>query len=217
MADDNKDTAGTEGGSVDQFKTVLEMLAKKGISLPEDTTTENVWDRLVVALTALEGANPSEMEEEEEEADPAESKVVQPTGTNSPIAMSLRAQSIERQYLAEKTTGVQQRIQSLVANGHITPAYARTLEEDHRRVPLSLNAKGELKTNPVLIKLEALEALPANSAWSPRGQRTKLSNAEATAVERPDQILGKEPGEVDTTPEGKKKLVDDFFAMKNGS
>lgn len=112
MADDILDTPAPGEGSGDFFSQVLMGLARRGIRLPDDTTPENAWERLAVALHALDGTEPDgdELalpeepgEEEEGETFPEEAGAGMGPGEEPrPVMMSLSTARtpVERKLIA---------------------------------------------------------------------------------------------------------------------
>lgn len=217
MADETKDDKSTESnenkstetgsggdGSPNHFSDAINMLAERGIILPEDTTAENAWERLTIALTALNGAD--EVTDTEEEIGTVT------TNNDSPLMLSLQKQ---RQQLEKFTRAdLANRINTCVSSGRITPQVGRKLSEQLTKVKLSFNKDAELQPNDLITRIEAYEDLPKGAGWTPTGKRVKLSNTAAREVNMPKQLESDEP---DDSPEARKKRLDDFEATKRRS
>jgi hypothetical protein len=162
--DPDKMTPGS-GGKGGQVTKCLIALAKKGIKLPEDTTQENIVERLCIVLDALSDVDDSEKPmadlDDVDEAD---------RGTQ-PYALSLqkhqaKAEKFERQDLTR-------RIRRLVSTGRITPVMGEKLLGQAGKVQLSFNDDCEIVKNEMHIRVEAYEALPKHASWKPKGERVR--------------------------------------------
>lgn len=149
-----------------QMAQALTLLAGRGIVLPDDTTPDNVWERIITAATALTAVEPPDLN------NPA--NVVE-TKESSPISMSL--DKLRKQADSFVRTGYRERLARLVGTGRITPVLSRKIATEVGAVQLSFDDAGELNPNSVGAKIEAYEALEANTAWSPTGKRLDLSHA----------------------------------------
>lgn len=178
-SDENETTLPEPSAAEGWMSKALGMLAKKGVVLPQEgNTPENVWERLCVALTAIEGAEESNTPPEE---DPAN---VEPIANSAPIAMSHDAPPALKKQLAladalerKSATG---RISRLVTTGRVTPEIGRKLASELGKIQLSFSDDGDLKSTDVHTKIEAYEALPKNTAWRPTAKKgVQLSHVDA--------------------------------------
>ncbi len=200
MPDDAKKPDGEGGdGSGAQLKTVLKALADVGLVLPDDTTPENLLDRLHTAALTKKGP----------EAEEAVTAPVPP----APIGMSHggvqppQPSAAEKRLLALSHKDLQARADALLSTGRVGPTVHQKLKAELGTVQLSLTAEGELSPSPVLAKIEAYEALEPSSAWA--AQRLGLG---VESVDPPAHLLGGPQSEAET-----KKAVDGFFVLTGGS
>lgn len=166
----------TDGGG-DYFKKAIEALAGKSIILPEDTTPENMCERIVIAC--MQG----EVVDDEDDDPPVD---IVPDDQKPPISLSLQKQEQQARDLASANLG--RRINSLLKTGRITPPIKAKLLADLGKIQFGFDDKGELVSNNVVAKVEAYEALPKNSAWSKGGKDKgiRLSADDVEEVERPN-------------------------------
>lgn len=167
-----------EGGAGGKVTKCLIALAKKGIKLPEDTTAQNIVERLCIVLDALSDVDDSEKPmadlDDVDEAD---------RGTQ-PYALSLQKQQAKAEKFARQ--GINQRVARLVNTGRITPEIGAKLTSQAGKVQLSFNDDGEVESNDLLIRIEAYEALPKHASWKPKGERVRLSNVAENEAGKPE-------------------------------
>lgn len=180
MADEkeSKPEAGTEGGGTDHFKDALAFLSRKGVSLPEDTTPENVWERLCVAGHAIENAGtdaPAELPPEEPDGDePDPDEGVEYSGEDDPLAgteeearpvmMSLATARTKAEKLfigreqERHRKDLLKRIDALQKRG-VSRERLDRLREQANGYTLSMTGDGELVESNVDFLLSSLEDL----------------------------------------------------------
>jgi hypothetical protein len=167
-----------DGGAGGKVTKCLIALAKKGIKLPEDTTAQNIVERLCIVLDALSDVDDSEKPmadlDDVDEAD---------RGTQ-PYALSLQKQQAKAEKFARQ--GINQRVARLVNTGRITPEIGAKLTGQAGKVQLSFNDDGEVEPNDLLIRIEAYEALPKHASWKPKGERVRLSNVAENEAGKPE-------------------------------
>ena len=147
---EDSDTGGKDIGCV------LASLQKLGVTLPDDTTFENLGDRLIGAAAMKTGPEETPVD-----------NTPKPVPDANAIAMSLekRAQALEARVVAGEKTSLKQRIGALLATGRITKVIADKLTADLGTVRLSLADDGSVSQTTLAAKVEAYEALPASSAF----------------------------------------------------
>lgn len=185
--------AGVAGGP--SLKKVLEMLGKCGITLPDDTSEENLLERLYVACTAKEGA------EGGGEGGAPEEPVAEEPGatfmaTNRDPAVAVLLAEVE----AGDRTRRLARITGLVRRG-LQPHLAKKLREAASQVRFAVGPTGQRVVPQLDAQLELLEAqLP------PEGVLAQLLDPGAGALEA-------EPPESAQHPTQRyKKVVDEQLA-----
>lgn len=184
-SDDDTPKADTPagGGKGGQITKCLIGLARKGIKLPDDTSHENLCERLCIVLDALpdDPEKPmADLDDDTQGDDLQESDRGTP-----PLALSLQKQQEKAAKFARQD--LTQRIQRLVNTGRITPEIGGKLTAQAGKVQLSFNDDGELNRNELLIRVEAYEALPKNTAWKPKGDRVRLSDVREVEPENPGE------------------------------
>lgn len=149
--EDEDEGEGMKDGA--RFKKLLQVLAEVGLIVPDDTTEENICDRLETAAMTFIGKKG----EGEGEAEPI------PEST-SPVVMSLTKRLLdgEKKQLIARADG-------LLKSGRIDRPTHKKLQDQLRTVTLSLAPKGtgELNPTPVGMKIEAYEELPAGIVFGP--------------------------------------------------
>jgi len=186
MADDNGDKkegekkegeTPAEGGG--DLKKALKMLARCGITLPDDTNPENLVERLLVACTAKEGDM-----DETTAPPPAEDKAIEePSGTflstlnvKDPVTRALMA---DREQADRK--GRLARVDALAARG-LPPFEAKRLREAATRVRFAVARDGTVQRADVDDQLALLErVLPAG------GYANLLRDTAGVTVETPPE------------------------------
>lgn len=184
VADEPQNTPNNGDGAVDsgaKLKKVLEALAKVGLVLADDTTVDNLLDRLhSVALTKEAADNGSiSSDDDESRTTPSEKEI-------SPVMMSLVQKELEpykQALLRTHRASLQSRIRRLLDTGRITRPIYQALAADCGKVHLSLDGMGDLIPSPLTAKIEAYEALDENSSWPATvrlGQETETDPPDGT-------------------------------------
>lgn len=180
MADESEDTGTdtgadteSEGGGSDYFQDAIEHLKNKGIILPDDTTPENAWERIVIAC--MQGETPEEEGEESEEATGDGSTITEGVapGMNGTVSLAFEKQQKLARAMALKTLNTE--ISHLFNVGRITRPIRERMTARLGSIQLSFDEAGELKRNDLIIEIEAYKRLPKFSAWS-KSTGTKLSH-----------------------------------------
>lgn len=197
-----------EGDGAGDIKALIDALNECGITIPEEVTDIK---GLIIAVKAAHGKG---SEDEDDDADlNDDANASQEVQSPTPMALSFasaktpqekkafaRADSMNRE-------DIRRRINRLVKAGAITPKMATPALADAERINLSYTEDGELRDNKLTLKLAAWEELPKAGAWSKRGKRTNLSNAEE--VESPIPA-DRSP---DESREAAEKRQDEFDKM----
>lgn len=170
-------TATDDGG---RLKKVLKALAGVGLVLPDDTTADNLIERLETAALTLEGS--SGTTPKEPESAPSASDVSQ-----NPVVMSLT-----KELLQLKRDDLKQRAQLLLETGRVGKPVRDRLLNDLGKVQLSLSPNGGLVPNSVANRIEAYEELEKGSAFPV----VDLSNAERPGLPREGRHAPETPSEV---------------------
>ena len=180
--------------SYDMVDEVLDLLEEFDIRLPDDTTDENLVDRLRTALIAKGGDN--QMKDTMDDLDalddmpdlPPIESTEEPPIAETPTAMSLAASNhIRQQY----RTSLQQRLQRLAKTGRCTESECNDRLKDAGTIKLSIGASGK----PVRCELErwikSREVVPAGTFWS-EARRLSLQqhvlNVTRPKIEDPDKL-----------------------------
>lgn len=165
----------SNGASGATVKQALEILAKCGMKLPDDTTNENLIERIVIAGTAI-----ADNSEDDELENPPPGANEQP----SPVAMSHEMSKTDPLLVFASKQAVQSykaRVTTLLESGKVAPAYVKkTLNPLLEGFQLSFNDAGEPNTTNLDVVLEALEAQPGNSLVGPAKTDPKGKKAKAT-------------------------------------
>lgn len=191
------DTSGDGPSMESKFKAVLEKLAEKyQINLPDDTTPENAWERLEIALMQGEPAEaepePTEANEEMEEggeiaAEP-ESRPVMLSLANATDPMTIKLLSTQQE---SKRTELKRQIKSLQKRG-MPRLTAEKLEATAAGYELSLNEAGEPVQADVEYRLSVWDEYLPKKALT-----TEHLKAGARPVQRPvDVDEGVSPEEI---------------------
>ncbi len=149
MTDEKETTSDTSESAQDSgssLKKVLGLLANCGLTLPDDTTPENLIERLLVACTVKDGNGDVEEAEVKEETEP-----VMLSTLRDPVAKAMAARLADQ----DRKTRLA-RVDALVARG-LPASEARSLREQITKVQFSLTAAGEILTPPVEDQLALLE------------------------------------------------------------
>lgn len=181
-------TATDDGG---RLKKVLKALAGVGLVLPDDTTADNLIERLETAALTLEGSSGITTLAEKETA-PSASDVSQ-----NPVVMSLT-----KELLTLKRDDLKRRAQLLLETGRVGKPVRDKLLADLGKVQLSLSPNGGLTPNSVANRIEAYEELEKGSAFPV----VDLSNAERPGLPREGRSAPETPSEVN-------KAMDDIDLM----
>lgn len=155
----------TPNASSATVKDVLTVLAKLGLKLPDDTSAQNLVERIVVAGEAIAATQQVE-EEEVDDTTVAEGKGKE---TPPPIAMS-EEDSMPANLLSfaanKQKSEYKERISALIKDGKCSPAYAKAnltpLAEGFELSAELLDEEGNLVPQLLDIRLEALEAQTDN-------------------------------------------------------
>lgn len=150
----------------DMIDEVLDLLEEFDIRLPDDTTDENLVDRLRTALIAKGGD--SEMEDDMSDLSdlpdlPPIESTEEPPIEETPMAMSLAAgNAIRQQY----RTSLTRRLRGLAKTGRCTESECSSRTQEIGTIKLSLAASGK----PVRCELErwikSREVVPAGTFWN---------------------------------------------------
>ncbi len=162
----------------DNVDEILDMLEEYNIRLPDDTTDENLIERLRTALhTAI-----AHKEDTEPPALPSEPEA--PPVPEEAMAMSLAAVRAIGDQHRDKLS---QRLQKLLDTGRCTPDERSKYGAGIGTVKLSLTANGR----PVRSELEkwiaSREAVPAGSCWTD-AQRLSLTMQPGPKAETPEMV-----------------------------
>lgn len=160
-------------GGYDKLDQVLDLLHEFGVTLPDDTSDEELVKHLRVALTALLRNKEQGMDDTAPSGtDPSE---VSPQTVAPMIAtMSLTGPAKQAVEYAERMyrDSVQQRIEQTLKTGRCTPAEADALRRQMGAVRLSLASDGMPAKGDVEKWLDARSAVPAGVFWTDE-QRTQ--------------------------------------------
>jgi len=152
-----------------ELERALAILRGLGLPLPDDTTEENLLERILIAGEAL--LKKKQDEEGEPEKETGEQKSPEkPQQEPAPVAMAAELEAAGQKIkvleaTASKLLGERylSRIRQLVATGRCSPDYAnKKLVPMAENLQFSLDEKGVPMSNPLDPILEALEAQPAN-------------------------------------------------------
>jgi hypothetical protein len=185
------ETIGAEQSDApDLLDSVLGLLGEYGVSLPEDTSDENLISHLRVALTALLGSQEPEEEEQDEPQIP--DAMPQPVAPSIATMSVQQRKALERAQVAEKALAdnhkstLTQRLSALLQSGRCTPAEHDAQLSTLGTVRMSMNDNGSFNPNRVDWFIEDRESVPQGTYWTPE-QRTK-SIEKLSVVEPPDAI-----------------------------
>lgn len=163
-----------------KFQECLDCLRADGYGLPDDTTPENIIERLhTAALTKRKVMG-----------DQYGNQTTTGSEGVTPVTMSMeqRLAATEKRLLQREKEQITLRIGSLFSTGRITKPMRDKLLQEAGAVQLSLDETGEIKEVKLLAKVEAYEALPASF-----GQADRLSangDGGITAVDPPEGMAG---------------------------
>lgn len=193
----------------------LVCLAQVGLKLPDDTSVQNLIERIIVAAGAIAAAG------DDGTGDPNE---MPPNGKERPLPIVMSQEGIEMSaehllaYASKQASKeYRDRIQAAIANGQCTPHFAKT-----KLLPMlegfALSFDDEtgdpVKTN-LDVALEALEHLPQNMLTKVRTtgkQATRRSEFSMSAAEEVDLPPEYEGDPTDLTDEQIDKVVDSQLA-----
>lgn len=229
MAEDKdtkkKDDAPTESGGgeskKDHFAEGMEFLKRKGISLPDDTTPENFWERVCIAGHALENAETAaeaETDLDDFDAEPEDegAEYTDPSGSDMtteeqrPVMMSLAtcrdplARTMISRQQDEHRADLRKRLDRLVKRG-MKPEKAQKIRGQIDGYTLSLDPdSGEAQLNEVDFLLSTLEDV-APARHPLKGLKT------AGVARRPDA------GETDRDRQKRQEEAGDELASLAGA
>ena len=146
MADDktSKDDAPADGG----LKELLACLEKINLKLGDDTTIENLVDRLKVAVETKLSAEGVDDDDDDDAPEPADG--------GSPIMMSLMQEVMDA-----KRDKLKDRIKDLFRTGRVNKPLRDKMLSELSTVKLSLGKDGKVQTTTLATRVEAYEALPS--------------------------------------------------------
>lgn len=216
--DDGGTTTSPTNASGSGIKEALAALKLVGLTLPDDTTAENMIERIVIAAGAISGTK--EGEDDDENKDPNDPKnkgkvKEQP----APIAMSqelntgVETVSKEMLYASKLAAGeLVRRVDTLVSTGRITPAYAtKTLKPMLEGFELALGEDGEPAKTSFEVILEGLEALPENKSLldtKPITSRSSKTDKQGLRLAHEEEL----PQDMMGTPELTEERINEVLA-----
>jgi len=170
MPDEDKKADENPGGDAvsddsGRLKKVIEALSKNSIVLADDTTAENLLERLESALltrNAMDGDTDEELE------------VVQPSTASFNLDKHPELAK-QRQYLdGQHQVGVRSRLSAVLKSGRCTPAEFKREEAKLSTVRLNLDTNGTPQRGELENWVESREAIPIGSCWEPE-VRTRMA------------------------------------------
>lgn len=173
------------GTGYDKMDQVLDLLSQFGVSLPDDTTDENVIQHLRVALTALLGAPQDGVAEDQ-------SNQMMPGGMNNtpqvstPMIATMSVQErAQAEYMGSLYAGdINRRLNELFETGRCTPAMRDEQLRKNGPIRLSLDNRGSKVPQPIEAWLEWSEKLPAGTYWD---SEMKTKAAQRLSVVQPPE------------------------------
>lgn len=190
--------------STNNFADVLKALASVGLTLPTDTTPENLSERIIVAALAIN----SENDGDEDEPPPG----TQVNNGPTPVALS-EGETMANEHLTKAASNLAKanyktRIDRLIEAGTFGPDYAKKhLLPLLDGYALSLDDEGAPVPSAIDAKLEALEALPATGTGN---VLRKVGKPSRNGIQR--VALGEEVEEHQLSePEEEPSLEEDGF------
>lgn len=164
---------GEEG--YDKLDQVLDLLHEFGVTLPDDTSDDELVKHLRVALTALL-RNKDEGMADTANPDPTQDPTAQSPQAVAPMiaTMSLTGPARQAVEFADRMyrDTVQQRIENTLRTGRCTPAEADQLRRQMGAVRLSLTSEGIPAKGDVEKWLDARSEVPQGTFWTEE-QRTQ--------------------------------------------
>jgi len=153
------------------IQDVLKALASVGLVLPEDTTLENLAERIIVAAKAILAA--MKAKDQLPIPAPAEASASETKEQSPPTTLSQDLLAQAKGAIAFATDlarrDLQRRIDVLVETGRCTKQYADTrLRPQLQSFQLAMSAAGTPAKTPLEALVEALEDLPENPLLVPR-------------------------------------------------
>lgn len=138
----------------------LAILAKVGLALPEDTTADNLVERIIVAGNAV-------VQSENKDGETGETKV-NPDSKETPAPVTMSHAGAVPAFLKPMVVkDLTNRVGLLVNTGRISQKYAdEVLKPNIVGLQLSMDAQGNLDLGKFGVQLETLEALPENPLLS---------------------------------------------------
>lgn len=183
------------------LKALIDALREKGMTIPDEC--KDLSD-IVIAVKASPPCEPAA--EPDPEPEPDEGTVRE--GSPPPMTLSLEKATKRAEAMSRKE--ILSRVSKLVSTGRITPDLGRKLKSEATKVRLSFGDEGDLETNPVIVKIEAYEALQKNTAWKPSADRTtRLSQVDEHDPPEPKPGAAKD-GKTDA------EFLKDFDATLSG-
>lgn len=162
---------------------VVQSLTQVGIVLPDDTTTANFLERLRPALLTAIASKQQPQQEMPATELPPEQQPEQPVLADQPqiAAMSARIRQLEQERINDKKTVAQQRLDSLLKSGRITPHEFQKLKSDLSVQRMSVTKDGSVDTGKIGVWIESREQLPKGAVWdaSQRIERLGLYKVDA--------------------------------------
>lgn len=181
MAEENETETETEGDGSESagIKDLVAALEECGFNIPEEAST---LKEIIIAVKAHCGGEG----DDDGDGDGDESEVVE--RQTAPVQMSLQKAN-ER---AEKTLrkDMERQIDGLLRTGRISPLIAKGLKDRLGKLRLSFDKNGDVKESTVSTEINAYAKLPANSVWSKRGRKTRLSAADVERIDPPEDVSG---------------------------
>lgn len=167
---------------------ILELLeACCDIVLPEDTTDDNLLDRLNVALhTALAMKNKSEAKSNEANADDDEDDDKLQVAESSMQTMSLQAKNALAFATNVHREQVNRELEQLAADGRCTPNELKQRQSALKVTKLSLSDQGVPKKGDIEKWIESRKACPKGTFWDSKQKLSLLA-----PVDPPTSVDGK--------------------------
>jgi hypothetical protein len=208
------DPAGQPKGGPYGVGDAVKCLRKVGVDLPDDTSEDNIVERIVVACRAIQGADDGDEEG-------TERGIRGGTEQPQPIAMDIDMDDKEKvtkltntlQKVAQESVkgGYVSRIKGLISSGRISKKYAQeNLEPLIGGFQLSITEEGEIGASELETAIGLLEKLPTSSFLgdskiSTFGQKSEGSAMSLFEEELPPEYEGEE---LVTDQDGLDKIAD---------
>ncbi len=199
MDDENKDTAkdtpaGDEAGSSSStnLKDVISALATLKIVLPEDTTPDNLLDRLHTAL--LTAAAQTGVDTDPDDNAPGDQSTV---ATPAIQTMSLETKAAVQYATTMHRKEVARRLDSLHASGRISDVELRDRTPKIGVLKLSLDSAGQPEVSAIEQFIESREAIPEGSFTNSKYKPQSVSQLRRMSVVEPPNGDGPSPERID--------------------